>query len=279
MNVLLVGVGLIGGSFSLSMREDKSFVFGGYSRKKSTLDRATELQIISKSLTSIEEGIRWADWIILSIPVDVIREQLPHILDELQPHQLVVDFGSTKESICEVVRDHPKRAQFLAAHPIAGTEHSGPEAAFAGLFTDKVMILCEEERTQSALLEPFIQVLERLKFRLVRMGAAEHDRHLAYISHLSHITSYALSNAVLKKEKDGEVILELAGSGFASTVRLAKSSPEMWTPIFMENKKMVLESLTQYEAQLKTFRELLESGNNEGLKAFLEQGRQIRRII
>ncbi len=278
MNVLLVGVGLIGGSFSLSLK-GREFVFGGYSRKRETLEKAEELGISSVSFTDLKAGIQWADWIILSIPVNVITKMLPSILDQLKPHQLVVDFGSTKGTICEAVKNHPSRSQFLACHPIAGTEHSGPEAAFAGLFEEKVMILCEEERSDPYMIAPFYQVLRDLKFRIVKMSATEHDRHLAYISHLSHITSFALSNTVLRKEQDGEVILELAGSGFASTVRLAKSSPEMWTPIFMENKKMVLESLTRYSEQLETFRQLLESDNMEGLTEFLEKGRQIRRII
>lgn len=278
MNVLLVGVGLIGGSFSLSLKE-KGLTFGGCSRKKENLQKAEELGITSVSFPDLNEGIRWADWIILSIPVNVITKMLPGILDQLKPHQLVVDFGSTKGTICEAVKNHPHRAQFLACHPIAGTEHSGPEAAFTGLFEDKVMILCEEERSDPKLIAPFYEVMHDLKFRIVKMGAMEHDRHLAYISHLSHITSFALSNTVLRKEQDGEVILELAGSGFASTVRLAKSSPEMWTPIFMENKKMVLESLARYSEQLQAFRQLLESDNTEGLTEFLENGRQIRRII
>lgn len=280
MKVLFVGTGLIGGSFSLAMRQ-KGFLkaAAGYSRNPVNLDRSIELGIIDEKFSSLEAGIQWADWIILSIPVDVIYKMLPGILDQLSGHQTVIDFGSTKGKICEVVKDHPRRAQFIAAHPIAGTEYSGPDAAFAALFEDKLMILCEEDLSDSASLKAFKTVCSGLGMRIESMEGQAHDRHLAYISHLSHITSYALSNAVLQKEKDGDIILELAGSGFASTVRLAKSSPEMWTPIFMENKEMVLEALSNFLKNANDFKCLLESNDFEGLQKFLESGRKIKRVI
>ncbi|MFY0598349.1 MAG: prephenate dehydrogenase [Cyclobacteriaceae bacterium] len=277
--VLLVGVGLIGGSFSLALKNKDTFKFGGYSRKQSTLDTAETLGIIDFKFSDLNEGIAWADWIILSIPVDVIRKMLPGILDQLRPNQLVVDFGSTKGAICAEIADHKNRGNFLAAHPIAGTEYSGPEAAFPGLFKDKCLIVCEEEKTLSDIKLHFEEAAKQVGFYLVKMGAEEHDRHLAYISHLSHVTSYALSNTVLNKEKDGEVILELAGSGFESTVRLAKSSPEMWTPIFLENKKMLLESIESYLIQIKSLQNHLENSDGGQIQQFLEQGRMIKKII
>jgi prephenate dehydrogenase len=276
--VLLVGVGLIGGSFALSL-DKKHFEFGGFSRKAATVDKAEELGIISKKFSVLNEGIAWADWIILSIPVDVIRKMLPDVLDQLRDDQLVIDFGSTKGAICESVADHPKRKNFLAAHPIAGTEYSGPEAAFKGLFQDKLLIVCEESRTEAVLANEFLETSNSIGFKIEKMGAQEHDRHLAYISHLSHVTSFALSNTVLNKEKDGQVILELAGSGFASTVRLAKSSPEMWTPIFLENKKMLLEGIDNYLFQVNDLRSKLENDDWDGIQSFLEKGRAIRKII
>ena len=277
--VLLVGVGLIGGSFALSLKDKGGYTFGGFSRKSATLDKAEQLGIIAHKFQDLNDGISWADWIILSIPVDVIRNMLPSILDQLREDQLVVDFGSTKSAICAVVENHPKRKNFLAAHPIAGTEYSGPEAAFSGLFQDKLLIVCEEERTESKLAASFEEVALTIGFKIEKMSASAHDRHLAYISHLSHVTSFALSNTVLEKEKDGQVILELAGSGFASTVRLAKSSPEMWTPIFLENKKMLLEGIDNYLKQVQILREHLEQEDWEGIQGFLEKGREIRKII
>lgn len=277
--ILLVGVGLIGGSFSLALKSRKEFVFGGLSRKSTTLDKASELGIISEKFENLAEAVKWADWIILSIPVDVIKNMLPELLDQLREDQLVIDFGSTKGAICECVMEHPRRANFLAAHPIAGTEYSGPEAAFPGLFKDKCLIICEEAKTNATLRIQFEEIALEIGFYIVKMGATEHDRHLAYISHLSHVTSYALSNTVLSKEKDGEVILELAGSGFASTVRLAKSSPEMWAPIFLENKKMLLESIDNYLKQILALKSHLEQGDYQAIQNFLEEGRKIRKIL
>lgn len=280
MQVLFVGTGLIGGSFSLAMQKFGLISeAGGYSRKEANLDRSLELGLIHKKFTNLESGVKWADWIILSIPVDVIDIMLPEILDIIREEQVVIDFGSTKGKICETVRTHEARARFIAAHPIAGTEYSGPDAAFASLFEDKLMIICEDNHSNPAAVSDFEKVCKMIGMNLEYMEAEAHDRHLAYISHLSHITSYALSNAVLDKEKDGQVILELAGSGFESTVRLAKSSPEMWTPIFLENKKMVLEALDAFLSNTTTFRKLLEEENMEGLYQFLEKGRAIKRVI
>ncbi|MFT7029440.1 MAG: prephenate dehydrogenase [Marinoscillum sp.] len=280
MKVLFVGTGLIGGSFSLAMRKNGYLnEAGGYSRNPNNLIRSIDLGIIDQKFDTLEEAVQWADWIILSIPVDVINKLLTGILDMLEPHQTVIDFGSTKGNICSQVASHDKRKQFIAAHPIAGTEYSGPDAAFDSLFEEKMMIICEREKTDPKKLQAFVNVCTGMYMRVEHMEADAHDRHLAYISHLSHITSYALSNAVLDKERDGEVILELAGSGFASTVRLAKSSPEMWTPIFMENRKMVLEALNGFLQKANHFKELLEAKDESGINKFLEEGRKISKLI
>lgn len=280
MKILFIGTGLIGGSFSLALKE-KGLVkeTGGYSRNPQNLERSQELGIIDHIFSSMEEGIAWADWIILSIPVNAINKLLPAILDQVSEHQVVIDFGSTKGSICKTADHHPARSNFIAAHPIAGTEYSGPEAAFPRLFENKLMIICDSEKSNPQALKTFTKLCQQLSMHIEWMPAPGHDRHLAYISHLSHVTSYALSNAVLEKEKDGDVILELAGSGFASTVRLAKSSPDMWVPIFLDNKKEVLEAVDNYSTQIKKFKELLEADDYEGLTEFLNKGREIKRII
>ncbi len=280
MKILFIGTGLIGGSFSLAMQQQKMLdQAGGYSRNPENLDKSISLGIIQKKFDSLEAGISWADWIILSIPVDAIVKVLPGILDKLTPGQAVIDFGSTKGSICEVIHGHKNRSQFIAAHPIAGTEYSGPEAALPKLFENKSMLICERELTNPELIEQFEKLCIKLSMKVDYLGATDHDRHLAYISHLSHVTSFALSNAVLAKEKDGSVILEMAGSGFASTVRLAKSSPDMWAPIFLDNKKMVLEAIAQYDSQLKKFQQLLEKDDFEGMISFLTEGRKIGKIL
>ncbi|NQZ79034.1 MAG: prephenate dehydrogenase/arogenate dehydrogenase family protein, partial [Ekhidna sp.] len=199
MNILIVGVGLIGGSFSLALQRKKELVFGGYDKDIGALKEAKELGVVSTTFNDLDEGIKWAELIVLATPVKSIKQLLPNVLDQLDGAQLVVDFGSTKSSICEMVHMHPRRSQFIAAHPIAGTEHSGPSAAFEGLYFGKNLILCDTELSDNKLLERFEELALVAGFSLIRMSSDDHDRHLAYISHLSHITSYALSNAVLKK--------------------------------------------------------------------------------
>lgn len=280
MKILFVGTGLIGGSFSLAMQKHGLPIeAAGYSRKEANLDRAVELGLIGKKFTDLYEGVRWADRIILSIPVDAINSLLPKVLDEMNDEQLVIDFGSTKGKICKTVETHTKRNRFIAAHPIAGTEYTGPDAAFSSLFEGKFMILCQQERSAPEAMQSFVDTCEKIGMKVVFMDADAHDRHLAYISHLSHITSFALSNAVLAKEKDGEIILELAGSGFESTVRLAKSSPEMWVPIFKDNKAMVLEALRDFLSHTQKFKQLLDYDDTDGMRQFLENGNAIRKVI
>lgn len=278
MRVLLVGVGLIGGSFSLALK-NREFEFGGISLSEKTLDEAKELGIITNSFLNLEEGIKWADWIILSIPVDAIKKMLPEILNQIKEHQLVIDFGSTKAAICRSVENHTNRNQYIAAHPIAGTEYSGPSAAFPNLYKGKRLIICESQKCRKPDLEKFLNVCKQIGFDITEMDADEHDRHLAYISHLSHLTSYALSSTVLEKERNGEVILKLSGSGFASTVRLAKSSPDMWAPIFIENKDMIIEGIDSYTDHLNALRNHIEKEDHQAIVNFLTEARQIRKIL
>ncbi len=279
MKLLIVGVGLIGSSFALALKKRKDLLFGGYDLNEHALSEAKKFDIINESFKSLDSGIKWADLVILSVPVKAIKKLLPAILDQIEDRKMVIDFGSTKGSICEVVEGHPKRNHFIAAHPIAGTEHSGPLAAFAELYQGKNLILCDTQKSDPNKLEIFEDLAQEAGFYLTKMDAAEHDRHLAYISHLSHITSFALSNAVLKKEEDGEVILDLAGSGFESTVRLAKSSPAMWSAIFLENKEMVLQGITAYKQELERIEKFIQEDNEKEVNQYLEEGRVIRKIL
>lgn len=279
MKVLIVGVGLIGGSFALGINhKERKYQVGGCDMDEESLEKAFRLRIIDQ-VFALHEGVRWADMILLAVPVGAIKKLAIEVLNAITPDKVVVDFGSTKQSIAETISGHPNRASYIAAHPIAGTEYSGPEAAFPELFHDANLIICDAEHTQADKLTLFERIAEEAGFNILHMNAAEHDRHLAYISHLSHITSFALSNTVLKKEKNGEVILEMAGSGFASTVRLAKSSPDMWSSIFIENKTLLLESLQYYIEDLNELKGLLEADDLEAIYKYLEKGREIRKIL
>ncbi len=280
MKIGIVGLGLIGGSYALSLKkryEDLSII--GWDNDSEHLEKARSLEIVDQVAESMADLIQQADWIFLAVPVHVIEQELPQLLNKLSVKQVVIDFGSTKETICKVVDKHPKRSQFIAAHPISGTEYSGPEAAFAGLFEDKVMIVCDQSKTDPKLIEQFRKQCKILGMSTSYLSSEDHDIHLAYVSHLSHVISYGLSHTVLRKEESERRILDLAGSGFASTVRLAKSSPEMWTPIFMKNRAAMVEALDAYIQDIVKFKELLKSGDDQGVHSYLEKGREIRKVL
>ena len=278
MKVSFVGIGLMNGSLSLDLqRLYPDAVMQGISRKETTLSRALDLGLIHE--TGDLDQLQDADWVFVSIPVEAIAALLPRILDAIGEQTLVVDFGSTKAAICEAVKRHPKRAQFLAAHPIAGTEYSGPDAAVPELYKGKTIMLCDTALTRVALLDKAKKVFGQLEMNIREMDPVEHDKHIAYVSHLSHITSFMLGKTVLEKETNEQNIFDMAGSGFASTVRLAKSSPEMWMPIFTQNKHNVLESLTEYISNLNAFKDKLTAGAHAELLAEMKDINKIKSIL
>ena len=278
MKVSFVGIGLMNGSLSLDLqRLYPDAVMQGISRKEATLSCALDLGLIHE--TGDLDQLQDADWVFVSIPVAAIAALLPRILDAIGEQTLVVDFGSTKAAICEAVKLHPKRAQFLAAHPIAGTEYSGPDAAVPELYKGKTIMLCDTAHTRVALLDKAKKVFGQLGMNIREMDPVEHDKHIAYVSHLSHITSFMLGKTVLEKETNEQNIFDMAGSGFASTVRLAKSSPEMWMPIFAQNKHNVLESLTEYISNLNAFKDKLTADAHAELLAEMKEINKIKSIL
>lgn len=278
MKVSFVGIGLMNGSLSLDLQQMyPDVVLEGISRKEATLDRALDLGLIHQK-GNIDD-LQDADWVFVSIPVEAIANQLPKILDVVGEQTLVVDFGSTKSAICEAVKNHPKRQQFLAAHPIAGTEYSGPDAAIPNLYKNKTIMLCETAKTHPELLVRAKNLFAQLEMHVREMNPIAHDKHIAYVSHLSHITSFMLGKTVLEKETDEQNIFDMAGSGFASTVRLAKSSPEMWMPIFAQNKQNVLETLEEYISNMNEFKEKLAANAHEELLAEMKNINRIKTIL
>ncbi len=237
-----------------------------------------DLRIVNQILP-LETAVAEADLIVLATPVNAIISILPQVLDLAQPSAVVIDLGSTKELICAVVQDHPKRHQFVAVHPIAGTENFGPEAAFASLLREKTMIICEQEKSNAAAVELVEELCRKLEMRISYMDAASHDLHLAYVSHLSHISSFALGITVLDKEKNEQNIFDMAGSGFSSTVRLAKSSPDMWAPIFTQNSKNVSEALASYIEKLQYFKRVIDNQDENSSYALMKEANEIRRIL
>jgi prephenate dehydrogenase len=278
MKVGIIGLGLIGGSISLKLKEvNNEITVYGFDKNNQSLDFSLSKQIIDKKLDL--GSLLDFDYLFLAIPVESIKSQLASILDKISEKTLVIDFGSTKYQICNSVSNHKKRGNFLAAHPIAGTEFSGPVAAKKDLFENKVMILCETEKTNSTLLSVAIEMFKSLGMNIKTMDAIEHDKHIAYVSHLSHISSFMLGKTVMDKEDDDQTIYDMAGSGFESTVRLAKSSPEMWSSIFIENKKNIIESLDEYMLNINNFKKLIESSDQENLNTEMKKINGIKEIL
>jgi prephenate dehydrogenase len=277
-NVFLIGTGLIGGSMLLDLRENlNDAVFYGIDENDNHLQKAVENGIVDQAAGM--QDLKNADLVIVSIPVDATLEVLPQVLDLIPENALVIDVGSTKEAICNSLATHKNRRQFLAAHPIAGTEFSGPDAAIKNLFKDKTMIVCEVEKTAFKLQERAKELIDVLGMRVRYMTPLTHDRHIAFVSHLSHISSFMLGKTVIQEEQVEEDIFDLAGSGFESTVRLAKSSPAMWTPIFAQNKQHVLDSLDSYMDNLARFRESVKNDNHDAIFQDMEQTNRIKTIL
>ncbi|BAO54384.1 prephenate dehydrogenase [Nonlabens marinus] len=277
-NVFLIGTGLIGGSMLLDLRSHlKDATFYGIDKDNSHAKRAVTNGIIDK--VAVMGDLINADLVLISIPVDATLKVLPQALDLVPENALIIDVGSTKKAICDVVSKHKNRRQFLAAHPIAGTEFSGPDAAIKNLFQKKTMIVCEVEKTAFKLQELAKELFEILGMRVRYMTPAAHDRHIAYVSHLSHISSFMLGKTVIQEEENERDIFDLAGSGFESTVRLAKSSPAMWTPIFAQNKQHVLDALDGYIENLSRFRESVKNNDHKAIFEDMEQTNRIKTIL
>ncbi len=276
--IAIVGVGLIGGSLAIQLHEKKlSSKLIGVDANADHAQQAVELELVDEVM-NLDDAIAASDVIILAIPVDTLVSLLPSVMDKIE-NQIVIDLGSTKSQSIEAIRNHPKRGRYVATHPMWGTEYSGPQAAVRGAFENKAVIICDAEDSDADALEWVRGMYTKIGMHLLEMEAKAHDLHAAYVSHISHITSFALANTVLQKEKEENAIFELASAGFESTVRLAKSNPAMWVPIFMQNKENVLDVLKEHIAQLTRFKESIEKDDNEYLMRLIEDANKIKRII
>ena len=277
-NFAIVGVGLIGGSLALKCRKNGlANRIVGVDNNQEHGREAIELGLVDEMM-GLDEAILMADVIVLAVPVGALSALLPYVLDRVT-NQVVIDMGSTKSQLATIVKDHPRRGRFVASHPMWGTEYSGPGAAVENAFEDKAVIVCDTIESDPDALAMATEIFNSLKMRIIEMGSNDHDLHAAYVSHISHITSFALANTVLEKEKEDDAIFEMASAGFESTVRLAKSSPEMWTPILMQNRENILDVLNEHITQLRKFKSCLEKENWEYLNELMSKANQIRRII
>lgn len=279
MNVCVIGLGLLGGSFSLALKKAREDVYiMGVDISEENGKKAIELGI-ADVIVSFKEGVSSCDLVVLATPVNVMMEQILPVLDDIRSDAIVVDFGSTKGALCLMANKHPNRHRYVAGHPIAGTENSGPEAAFASLMHHKMMIICDQENSDAEAVKMIEDLFKSFDMKIAHMNSHEHDRHIAFVSHLSHITSFVLGATVLDKEKDERSIFAMAGSGFSSTVRLAKSSPDMWAPIFTQNRENVLSALDAYINKLKYFKEIIENNDQQASYDLMLHANDIRRIL
>jgi len=279
MTLSIIGLGLIGGSFAKDLRKaELASSLLGVDSSPEHAARALELGLVDRVVT-LDEALRQSDVLLLAVPVNAIEALLPKILDAVRPAQTVIDLGSTKLQIAESVRQHPMRERYVAAHPMAGTENAGPDAALEGLFKAKTVLLCDLEWSAPDACKTALEIFHAVGLKFEFMSSEQHDRHAAYVSHLSHVVAYALSIAVQGEEKAGYAVPRLAGGGFASTVRLAKSSPEMWVPIFKQNREHVLKAIEVFSGRVQELKRCLETNDFEQLEALIREANQIRDLL
>jgi prephenate dehydrogenase len=278
MKLTVVGLGLIGGSMAIDLRNSRfaTEIIGVDNRPEHAAE-AVQLGFIDRA-ADFESGIKEADLILLALPVDQIVSLLPSVLDLISSSSTVVDVGSAKRQIVASVASHPLRGNFVPSHPMAGTENSGPSAAIAGLFAGKLTIICDHEKSRPQHLALVEKMYQSLGMSTAYMSSDEQDHTTAFVSHLPHAAAFALANAVLAKE-ERNIIFDLASGGFQSTVRLAKSSPEMWAPIFRQNRDYVVEAVSNYINHLKLFKDALKNNDEEQLFNLILEANKIRTVL
>ncbi len=275
--LIVIGLGLIGGSLALDLKKRCNYKVYGIDQNPEHIKIAIELGVIDKEIELSQ--ISDASVVIVAVPVNAIAQVVEEVLDVVSKDTLVFDVGSVKNEICKAIQKHPNRKNFVAAHPLAGTEFSGPEAAVLNLFDEKVNILCEPEKSDWKLLDKALSLFKKLNMRIKMMNPEEHDRHIAYVSHLSHVSSFMLGKTVLEIEKNEQYIFDMASTGFESTVRLAKSSANTWSPIFLQNKENIIISIDEYIKNLKEFKEMIVNNDDDALKKTMNNTNYLKTIL
>ena len=279
MNMGIIGLGLIGGSIAIDLKR-KGYAHQVLGVEADSVNASAALKIgLVDRIVQVEECVAESDIIILAVPVGAAARLLPQVLDMVDDTKTVTDVCSTKELLVKTVKDHPMRRRYVASHPMAGTEYSGPWAAMPGLFDGHACIICDPQDSACDAVNLIEDLYTVLNMRTIEMSAENHDVHTAYVSHISHITSFALALTVLDKEKDEKHIFDLASGGFSSTVRLAKSSPDMWTPILSQNRDNILHVMDTYIEKMNAFRHAIADGDEEKVRDLIEDANRIRRII
>ena len=278
MKTTIVGLGLIGGSIARDLRKSGfATELTGVDSNEENAKQALKIGLVDK-IDTLENAVIEADLVVIAIPVDKELVVLPKVLDTIGSGTTVTDMGSTKREIVEIIKGHKRRKNFIAAHPMSGTENSGPDAAMEDLFRGKIAILCDQEDSGPQHVALIEKMFQNLGMNIAYMTADEQDHSTAFVSHLPHAAAYALANAVQAKE-DRNIIFDLASGGFRSTVRLAKSSGTMWHPIFQQNRNYVVESLNVYIKHLKEFRDCVKNEDDEKMRELITNANKIRGIL
>lgn len=277
MKICVIGLGLIGGSMAIDLKAKGHHIIG-VDNSPMHVNQAIELDMVDE-VQDINHAVQEVDLVIIAVPVDSIEKILSQVLDHINPKGIVIDVGSTKQEICQSVKDHSMRGRFVAAHPLAGTEFSGPKAAIPNLFSNKKNIICEEEHSDEDALDTALQIFGELGMNCIFMNPDNHDKHMAYVSHLSHVSAFTLGLTVLDIEQDEKQIFNLASTGFESTVRLAKSSPNTWSSIFNKNSDHLTQALDNYILKLQEFKSAIQNQDNEKMKALMEDANDIKRVL
>lgn len=279
MQITIIGLGLIGGSLSKSLKKS-GFAAQVIGVEQNPAHATEALQLgLADSILPLPEAIRQSKIIIVATPVNTFQHLLPDILSQITQDQIVIEVGSTQAPAVEAVNSHPMRSRFVATHPMAGTEYSGPSAAVEDLFEGKRCVFCNTENSDADAVETAEKMYLSMGMKLSRLDATDHDLHVAYISHISHIASFALALTVLEKEREEDRIFELAGGGFGSTARLAKSNADTWIPIFAQNRDNVLDVLDEFINTVSRFRTLLIKKDFNQFEQLIKQANDIQRIL
>jgi len=282
MKVGIIGLGLIGGSMAIDLKRN-GFADEVYGVENDPVNAsaAEKIGLVDK-VVSYEDCVAMSDLIVVAVPVGAAAKMLPDILDRFAnggEDKIVMDVCSTKEQLLRSVYYHPMRSRYVSSHPMAGTEYSGPWAAMPGLFDSRACIICNAEESAPKAVHTVEELYSALNMRVIYMNAANHDVHTAYVSHISHVTSFALALTVLDKEKDEKHIFDLASGGFSSTVRLAKSNADMWVPILSQNRENVLQVIDTYIEKMKQFRDAIDEYDEDAIRSLIHEANKIKRII
>lgn len=276
--ITIIGTGLIGSSAGLVLQNQGNFIIG-YDNSKKNLQQALSMGAINKESNDLKEICRQSAAVFLCVPVEEIKKSLGKILSTVSKNCVVIDMGSTKTSICRQVRNHPNRSAYVAAHPLAGSEQSGPAFAKETLFAGKTIVVCEKELSSQNSIKTALNLFHEMGLHTIFMTPEKHDSMLAITSHLPQVLSYALAGIPEFRYQENMGWEKLTGGGFETTTRLALSSSEVWMPILMDNKKALIGNIQSLSNTLLLFAEKLASNDFAAVSDLIQTANKVRKTL